>query len=100
MNITPFLMFEGRCEEAMNFYVSLFGEARIDSVTRYGPEGPGKPGTVMHASFTLLGRAFQCIDSAVAHGFTFTPAISLMVDCEQARRSMRSARNCRKAARP
>lgn len=81
-DITPFLMFQGRAEEAMNHYVSLFEDSRIDHLTRYGPDGPGEEGTVMFAAFTLAGRRFTAIDSAVEHDFEFTPSLSLFVDCE------------------
>lgn len=79
--ITTFLMFEGRAEEAMNFYVSLFPDSSITHVERYGKEGPGKEGSVLRATFTLSGQSFMCIDSPAHHQFTFTPAISLYVDC-------------------
>jgi predicted 3-demethylubiquinone-9 3-methyltransferase (glyoxalase superfamily) len=80
-SITPFLMFEGTAEAAMNFYVSLFPGASIRSIARYGAEGPGKSGTVMTATFILDGQAIMCIDSPVKHAFTFTPASSLFVEC-------------------
>lgn len=79
--ITTFLMFEGKAEEAMTFYRSLFADAEVTSLTKYGPEGPGAEGSVMHAIFTLAGQQFMCIDSAVKHAFGFTPAMSLWVDC-------------------
>ena len=79
--ITTFLMFEGNAEEAMTFYLSLFADAAVISVTRYGTEGPGAAGSVQQATFTLAGQPFMCIDSPVKHGFTFTPAISLFVQC-------------------
>jgi predicted 3-demethylubiquinone-9 3-methyltransferase (glyoxalase superfamily) len=79
--ITTFLMFEGQADEAMTFYRSLFADAEVLSVTRYGPEGPGAEGSIMHATFTLAGQEFMCIDSSVKHGFGFTPAVSLYVDC-------------------
>jgi predicted 3-demethylubiquinone-9 3-methyltransferase (glyoxalase superfamily) len=79
--ITTFLMFEGKAEEAMTFYRSLFADAEVVSLTKYGPEGPGAEGSVMHAIFALAGQQFMCIDSAVKHGFGFTPAMSLWVDC-------------------
>ena len=80
--ITTFLMFEGVAEEAMNFYVSLFGGSEIQRIERYGPGEQGAEGTVKQAAFTLAGRDFLCIDSPAKHGFTFTPSISLFVDCE------------------
>jgi predicted 3-demethylubiquinone-9 3-methyltransferase (glyoxalase superfamily) len=82
--ITPFLMFEGKAEEAMTFYVSLFERSEVLHVQRYGPEGPGKEGTVVHASFSLDGLHLMCIDSFVHHAFTFTPASSLYVTCSSA----------------
>ena len=75
-------MFDGRAEEAMNFYVSLFEQSEIRHVERYGPAEQGPEGTVKVASFTLAGRDFLCIDSPVKHAFTFTPSISKIVDCE------------------
>ena len=79
--ITTFLMFEGRAEEAMSFYVSVFDEAEVNSVTRYGAGAQGPEGSVQHATFTLAGQQFMCIDSPVPHGFGFTPAMSLFVQC-------------------
>ena len=80
--ITTFLMFDGQAEEAMNLYVSLFDDAEILSITRYGPDGPGAEGTVQHATFSLNGQTFMCIDSNVEHAFGFTPAVSLYVRCD------------------
>ena len=83
-SITPFLMFEGDAEAAMTFYVSLFADARIETITRYDANGPGKAGSVMVATMSLQGQKLMCIDSAVKHNFTFTPAISLFVECDGA----------------
>ena len=80
--ITTFLMFDGKAEEAMNFYTSLFERSKITSITRYGPNEVGAEGTVMHATFTLNGQEFMCIDSSEKHEFTFTPAMSLYVTCD------------------
>src|SRR5438874_13838638 len=79
--VTTFLMFEGRAEEAMTFYVSLFRGA-VTRVEKYGPGEPGKEGSVKKADFTLAGHRLACIDSPVQHAFTFTPSISLFVECE------------------
>lgn len=79
--VTPFLMFEGRAEEAMRFYVSLLPDSRVVSIERYGAGQPGKEGSVFRAEFVLSGQAVQCIDSPVHHAFTFTPAMSFFVDC-------------------
>ena len=80
--ITTFLMFEGTGEEAMTFYTSLFDDAEVISITRYGADEPGEEGTVQHATFSLAGQQFMCIDSAIRHDFSFTPAISLYVQCQ------------------
>lgn len=80
--ITTFLMFEGQAEEAMNFYTSIFDHSEIVSVSRYGANEAGTEGTVIHATFTLNGQEFMCIDSNVKHGFSFTPSMSLYVTCE------------------
>ena len=79
--VATHLMFDGTAEEAMNFYVSLFKGATIRRVVRYGQGEPGAQGTVKRADFTLGGHDLICIDSPVKHAFTFTPAISIFVDC-------------------
>ena len=80
--ITTFLMFTGTAEAAMNFYISLFKDAAVISIKRYGANESGEEGTVMHATFSLNGQEFMCIDSRAVHDFGFTPAISLYVKCE------------------
>jgi predicted 3-demethylubiquinone-9 3-methyltransferase (glyoxalase superfamily) len=80
--VTPFLMFEGQAEQAMNFYISLFDDGKVLDVTRYGPQGPGTEGSVMKASFSIAGQTIICIDSAMKHDFSFTPSFSLFVACE------------------
>ena len=79
-NITPFLWFDGRAEEAMNFYVSIFKNSAIVGVSRYGDAGPGPKGSVMTATFRLNGHEFIALNGG-PH-FTFTPAISFFVNCE------------------
>ncbi len=80
--ITTFLMFSGRAEEAMKFYISLFPNSSILAMKKYGPGEPGTEGSVMHATFSLNGQRFMAIDSNIEHGFTFTPAMSLYIECE------------------
>lgn len=79
--LTTFLMFEDRAEEAMTLYTSLFADSEIVSITRYGPDGPGAEGSILHATFSLAGQQFMCIDSHVSHAFSFTPATSIYVQC-------------------
>jgi predicted 3-demethylubiquinone-9 3-methyltransferase (glyoxalase superfamily) len=78
--ITPFLWFDDKAEEAMNFYVSIFKNSKVESVTRYGEAGPGPKGSVMTASFTLDGQDFIALNGG-PH-FKFTEAISFSVDCK------------------
>ena len=78
--ITPFLWFDGKAEEAMNFYIAIFKNSNILSVTRYGEAGPGPKGTVMTAKFALNGQEFVALNDGPQ--FTFTEAISFVVNCE------------------
>jgi predicted 3-demethylubiquinone-9 3-methyltransferase (glyoxalase superfamily) len=80
--ITTCLMFEGQAEEAITFYTSLFDDAEIVAISRYGPGEAGAEGSVQHATFSLGGQQFACIDSTVKHEFSFTPSISLVIQCE------------------
>jgi predicted 3-demethylubiquinone-9 3-methyltransferase (glyoxalase superfamily) len=78
--ITPFLWFDGKAEEAMNFYVSVFKNSKVVRVSRYGEAGPGPKGTVMSATFQLDGQDFFALNGGPQ--FTFSPAISFFVNCE------------------
>lgn len=81
-SITTQLMFQDRnAEEAMRFYVSLFEDAAITSLERYGREDAEREGTVKRAVFTLAGTTFGCIDSPPVHDFGFTPSMSFFVEC-------------------
>jgi len=77
--ITPFLWFDNQAEEAVNFYVSLFKNSKVNSVKRYGDAGPGPKGSVMIVSFQLEGQDFIALNGGPT--FKFTPALSLYVDC-------------------
>lgn len=78
--ITPFLWFDGKAEEAMNFYVSIFKNSKVGRVTRSGEGGPGPKGMVMSATFQLDGQEFIALNGGPQ--FTFSPAISFFVNCE------------------
>jgi predicted 3-demethylubiquinone-9 3-methyltransferase (glyoxalase superfamily) len=80
--ITTFLMFDGNAEEAMNFYISLFEDSKVEEISRYGQEGPGTEGKVIQALFSMNGQDFMCIDSTAKHGFSLTPAMSFFVNCD------------------
>jgi predicted 3-demethylubiquinone-9 3-methyltransferase (glyoxalase superfamily) len=72
----------GKAEEAINFYVSLFEDGRIIHVLRNGPGEVEPEGMVKNARFSLNGQEFIAFDSALKHEFTFTPAISIFIECE------------------
>lgn len=78
--IVPFLWFDDQAEEAMNFYVSIFTNSKVISVSRYGEAGPGPKGTVMSATFELDGQRFMALNGGPL--FSFSPAISFFVNCE------------------
>jgi predicted 3-demethylubiquinone-9 3-methyltransferase (glyoxalase superfamily) len=78
--ITPFLWFDGRAEEAMNFYTSIFKNSKTGAISRYGEAGPGAKGSVMSATFELDGQNFIALNGGPQ--FKFTPAISFFVNCE------------------
>lgn len=80
-HVATVLMFEGAAEQAMNTYVALF-KGTIEQVERYGPGEPAPEGSIKRAAFTLAGHDMVCFDSSIKHGFTFTPATSLWIDCE------------------
>jgi predicted 3-demethylubiquinone-9 3-methyltransferase (glyoxalase superfamily) len=78
--ITPFLWFDNKAEEAANFYVSIFKNSKIGTISRNGESGPGSEGTVMSVTFTLDGQDLMALNGGPI--FTFTPAISFFVNCE------------------
>ena len=88
--IEPCLWLDDQAEEAANFYVSVFsarratmpdgGESKVLAVSRYREAGPGPAGSVMTVEFLLEGQEFLALNGGPE--FTFTPAISLIVNCE------------------
>ena len=72
----------GRAEEAINFYVSAFENSEIVDFERYGPGEDEPEGTVKRATFSLGGQEIMAMDSSGQHAFTFTPAMSIFVECE------------------
>lgn len=78
--ITPFLWFDNNAEEAITFYTSVFKDAKVGSLQRYGDAGPGPEGTVMSGTFYLHGQEFYVLNGGPM--FKFTEAISLFVKCK------------------
>ena len=72
--VTPFLWFDDKAEEAMNFYVSVFKNSKVLSVS------PGPNGTTTGVSFELNGQEIRAFNAGPQ--FKFTEAISLFVDCD------------------
>ena len=72
---------QGRAEEAIMFYTSIFKNSSVDYLVKY-EEGEPTAGTVKHAGFKLDGQQFIAMDSPIEHGFRFTPATSFMVNCK------------------
>jgi predicted 3-demethylubiquinone-9 3-methyltransferase (glyoxalase superfamily) len=83
---TPFLWFNNNCEEAINFYTSIFPNSKIVSITRYpdGPlEGPmkGFEGKVLTAVFELFGQKFMGLDGG-PNVFPPSGVVSFYIECE------------------
>jgi len=82
--ITTCLWFDGRAEEAMEFYTSVFKDSKAGKVTHYGEGGPGKPGSVMTVTFEIEGMEFMGLNAGPQ--FQFSPAISFVVHCKSQRK--------------
>jgi predicted 3-demethylubiquinone-9 3-methyltransferase (glyoxalase superfamily) len=84
--ITPYFLFvgeqHGKAEAAMKFYTSLFPNSSIRQIERFGAGMGETEGTVMHGRFVLAGHDFMAMDSGLEHKFTFSPAISFMIHCD------------------
>ncbi|MGZ5188767.1 MAG: VOC family protein [Bacteroidia bacterium] len=72
--ITPFLWFDNNCEEAMNFYTSVFKNSKIHNIQR-GPDGKAFTGT-----FNLDGQEFMALNAGPT--FKFNEAVSFFVNCK------------------
>ena len=78
--ITPFLWFDDKAEEAMNFYVSIFKNSKVLGVSRYGKDAPYPEGTAFVVTFQLDGQEVMALNAGPE--FKFTEAISMYVNCE------------------
>jgi predicted 3-demethylubiquinone-9 3-methyltransferase (glyoxalase superfamily) len=79
----PCLWFDGRAEEAAEFYTSIFKNSSVGKITRYGEAGPGTPGSVMTVTFEIAGQEFMGLNGGPQ--FQFSPAISFVVHCKNQR---------------
>lgn len=85
--IQPSMLFveenAGKAEEAINYYVSVFRNSKIDGLYRYDKSNPTeKEGTIMHGAFVIENTQISAADSALMHDFKFTEALSLIINCE------------------
>jgi predicted 3-demethylubiquinone-9 3-methyltransferase (glyoxalase superfamily) len=81
-SVATMLMFTGRAQEALEFYRSVFPSFELLQMDRWRPEGSGPDGIVKRADFRIAGHELMCFDSHIAHEFTFTPSLSLFIECE------------------
>ncbi|MDX8465757.1 VOC family protein [Mesorhizobium sp. VK23B] len=84
MKVTPFLMFEGRAEEAVTLYCETIPASHVLDMARYGAGEDGLEGTVKLARASIGGVEVTLFNSPVHHAFTFTPSFSFFVDCSSA----------------
>ena len=78
--ISTFLWYNTNAEEAVNFYVSVFKNAKILGTSRYGDAGPGPKGSIMTIDFELEGQEFTALNGGP--DFKFNEAMSLLVHCK------------------
>ena len=78
--IRPFLWFDDKAEEAVDFYTAIFKNAKIGDIMRSGEGGPRPAGSVLSVTFELEGQEFVALNGG-PH-FSFTPAVSFFVTCE------------------
>jgi predicted 3-demethylubiquinone-9 3-methyltransferase (glyoxalase superfamily) len=78
--ITPFLWFDHEAEEAMNFYISVFNDSEVLSVTRYGEGSMGEKGEVMTVKFSIESQEFVALNGGPQ--YTISPAISFVINCQ------------------
>ncbi len=87
MTVTPFLTFVGdqcgKATEAIEFYTSLFPNSKVNDITKYSEGEPGgTPELIKYGTFTLNGFEYRVSESNYNHAWSFTPAVSLFVDCD------------------
>lgn len=80
-SMTPFLMFQGRAQEAMDYYMEIFEDAEIRYVKEYDAETPEMQGKVMQGVIRIHDQLIMLMDSNVPHEFSFTPSMSFFIEC-------------------
>jgi predicted 3-demethylubiquinone-9 3-methyltransferase (glyoxalase superfamily) len=87
LKTTTFLMFVGdqcgKAEEAINYYASLFPDSEVKNIEKWKAGEPGgQEGWVKRALFTIAGQEYMASENSMDHKFSFTPAVSIFVNCE------------------
>ena len=72
---------DGKIEEAVDFYCSLFEDSRVVSSSDYGPDAGDFAGQKMAVTFELLGRPYTAINGADTR-FEASEAVSLAIPCD------------------
>ena len=81
-SVTPFLMFQGRnAQEAIDFYVDVIPNSRIQEVQHFGDSNPDAADLIMIATVTIGGQDVKFSDSPIKHAFDFTPSFSFLIEC-------------------
>lgn len=92
--LTPFLMFQGQAEEAINLYKTIFQNMKIHSLTKYGADQPNHEGEIANAVISIHGQTFYCHDSVIAHEFTFTLLFRCLLNVTQNKNLLKSLQHC------
>ncbi|MFC3418758.1 VOC family protein [Salinicoccus hispanicus] len=81
-SMNPFLTFEGRAEEALDYYAETFRDAEVLLLQKYDAAAPGLEGKVAQGAIRIHDQLIRVMDSQVPHEFTFTPSMSFFIECE------------------
>jgi len=79
-NLTTYLWFDGNAQEAAEFYVNLFPQSQLGSVSHYPDDAPHLPGQVLVAEFQIFGRPFAILNGGP--GFPHSEAVSFQIACD------------------
>ncbi|MDV6169868.1 VOC family protein [Flavobacterium sp. DG1-102-2] len=78
--LTPCLWFNGRVEEALEFYTSIFKNSKVNDISRYGKNMPMPAGSILTATFDIEGQAFMMLNGGPQ--FKHSEAISFVINCK------------------
>lgn len=81
-SMNPFLTFEGRAEEALNYYAETFKDAEILLLQKYDDGTPELEGKVLQGAIRIHDQLVRVMDSQVPNEFNFTPSMSFFIECE------------------